>query len=305
MIFRPITLWAFAFLAYAGASLLWSPGNNLLAGAMLVSLAGCYLVGQVITDLRKVWITYCLFLLVNLALIPFSPFDLNLTWGLYGNKNLFGCALALGLAGAVAYRLWPFALAIGAGVFYTHSRSALLGLTAVCFVLLWRWSRPVAVTAIVLAAIATFETAPGIDSSIWHRMGIWNDVVNNATVFGSGFGSFYEAYFAFPFHRNPTEYMTGLRAAHAYNDFLELSFELGLGAIPLWVVVFLAMEEPAHERIIVFAYLAMALTFYPLWVPLVGQLVALTLGHLARHSVGTSTKGACYEISSRHSALPR
>ncbi len=303
MTVRPITLFGGAFAAYAGASLAWSPGNNLLAGAMLLSLVGCYLVGRFLEDLRKVWITYCLFLLVNLAMIPFSPMDLNLTWGLYGNKNLFGCALALGFAGAVVYRLWPFALATGAGVFYTHSRSAVLGLAAVGFVLLWRWSRVAAGAAVLLALVSIHSAAPGVDSSIYHRIGIWNDTINNMTLFGSGFGSYFESYFAFAVHRNPTEWMTGMRAAHAYNDFLELTFELGLGACALWAFLFLALERPAPERLIVFTYFAMSLTFYPLWVPLVGQLLAMTLGHLARQSVG-ETKGATYAIPNGRSALP-
>ncbi len=262
----------------------------------MLSLVGCYLIGLLVKNHRGIWIAYCLFLVINLALVPSGLWGLDLSWGLFGNKNYFGCALALGFAGAVVYRLWPFALATGAGVFYTHSRSALLGLTVVCFALLWRWSRPVAVAALFLATCAAFSTAPGVDSSIYHRIGIWNDTVNNATFFGSGFGSFYEAYYHFPVHKNVFDYMTGVRAAHAYNDFIELTFELGIGACALWAFVALTLERPAPARLIIFAYFAMALTFFPLWVPLVGQLVALTLGHLARQSVG-ETKGATYAFS--------
>ncbi len=305
MTLSPTTLSALAFVTYAGASLAWSPDSGLLGGAMLASLAGCYLIGQALSDLRKVWMTYCLFLAANVLLIGVTYEGLDFRWGIFGNPNYFGAAFAIGLAGAVAYELWPFVALNAFGLLYTESRSAMMGAAAVGLAALWRWSRAAALGAALLAVVAAFAVSGNRENSTLARIGIWNDTVNNMTVFGSGFGSFDSAYSAFAVHKSPTEHMTGVRAPHVYNDFLELTFELGIGVVSLWLLTALALEINRPDRLVVLAYLAISLTFFPLWVPLIGQLVALSLGHLARHrSVRGLNQGASYEISTRHSSLP-
>ncbi len=230
--------------------------------------------------------------------MPVTFDTVTFPWGLFGNPNYLGCALALGLAGAVVYRLWLFVPFLIGGVLYTGSRSALLGCATIALVSLWRYSRALAIAAVLLCAVAALAVSSGRDNSLYARIGIWNDTVNNASLHGSGFGSFAAAYSQFPVHVSPTEHMTGVRAAHAYNDFLEIGFEFGLGAITLWMLIGLSLESPARDRLILFTYFAMALTFFPLWVPLVGQLVAMTLGHLARTCSVGETKGELYEVPS-------
>lgn len=272
----PVSLWGGAFVLYAGASLLWS-SDPVYGAGLLASLVCSFVVGSLVADLRWFWIIVGCAALANLILIPLMPY------GLYGNPNYLGCALALAIAGALAYEFWPLIPFLVIGLGYTGSRGAIIAAGVAFGIALWNYSRMIAIPVFLIAVVVAFGLSTGRDNSMLSRLGIWQDTMLNASVFGTGLGSFADAYFAFPVHVSPTEHMTGIRASHVYNDFLELAFELGLGAIPLWVLVLLAMEgTDPRPRLICFTFFILALTFFPLHVPIVGQAFALTLGHLTR-----------------------
>jgi hypothetical protein len=72
------------------------------------------------------------------------------------------------------------------------------------------------------------------------------------------------------------------RPEHAYNDPLQLLYELGAGALLLFAVVILALEAPCAERLILLCFLEQSLFFFPLALPISAFFAAVTLGFLAR-----------------------
>lgn len=262
------------FVLYAAASSYLFQGDHLNASILLASLVFAFWLGYFLPFLsRYIWIAFCLYLCYNLFLHWRDD-----AWGVYGNPNMLGCALALGLASTLAYRLWLFVPPLAVGLWLTQSRGAILGASAAGFIWLWKKDWFVALLSAVAAACTLYWVGVGRDASMWQRLGIWQDTLNHLTFFGSGWGSFYEAYWAFPIKTN-----VGIaRTPHAYNDFLELMFELGIGALLLWVfVINIFFGSQSRDKLMVSCYFFLALTYFPLWVEPVGQLVALSLGHLA------------------------
>lgn len=259
-----------AFTCYAAASLPMHPQGAILLGA----LVGSFILGFVLRDLFWIWVAFASFLAANLALHLYED-----AWGVYGNPNYFGCALAIGLASALVYRLWAFLPVPLVGLWLTQSRGAILGASAALFI--WLWPR-YKVTAFALAAlglVAILGSSHSEAAGIWQRFGIWQDTLNHLTVFGSGWASFFDAYWDFQTKTN----VGFARASHAYNDYLELIFELGIGAIFLWAFVIQVMSNSKSEaKLVIYTYGVMALTFFPLYVWPIGPLVAMTLGNLVR-----------------------
>ena len=272
-----------AFAGYAAISSLWSPYN---ANWFLLALVSAFGFGYFMRSMLWVWYAYAAFLVLNVLvmLIPEGWFGFALPWGIYGNPNYFGCALAIGLASALAYRLWIAIPPLVLGVWLTQSRGALLGASAALFIWLWPRYKTTAFTLAAAGVIAILASQHSEANGAWQRLGIWQDTLNHLTIQGAGFGSFYDAYGAWPLHRN----IGFARAEHAYNDYLELLFELGLATTLLWVFLIKVMSQSQHKvNLVIWTYLVLALTYFPLWVHPVGPLVACTLGHLVRESDGT------------------
>lgn len=273
-----------AFICYAAVSLLWASGNKVEVFSFLLSIVLSFLLGYFLQSLQGIWIGFSVFLCLNVLLVilyklDLTPWGWSLPWGIYGNPNLLGCTLAIGLASALAYRLWIFIPPPAIGLWLTQSRGAILGASAALFLWTWPRSRFWAIILLNLGVLAVFLSSHNQAEGIFVRLGIWQDTLSHLTVLGSGLGSFYDAYWTWPVHRN-----VGFeRAGHTYNDFLELTFELGFGAIFLWFFLIKVMSDSRNEvKLVVWTYLAVALTFYALWVPPIGQLVALSLGHMTR-----------------------
>lgn len=264
----PVALAGSAFVAYAAATT-----TTLPAFVLLFSLVVSFIIGLFLSSTRWVWFGLAVVVTANLAIA--LTID-GIPWGLYGNPNVLGCAIAFALAGAIAYRwLWFIPIAIY-GIWLSHSRAAAFGAGVAVVLGLWHWSRYWAFIAFLLVIVAVLAMPGHSIDSLTQRMGIWQDTLNHLTPLGRGWGSFFDAYWAFPIHTN----LTLIRANHAYNDVLELIFELGIGAIPLWFVILISLEGAGHrEWLIVAAFAALSLTYFPLYIPLVGQLFALTLGH--------------------------
>lgn len=270
-----------AFICYAAASIRLLPGGQVEGSILLLALVLAFWAGYFLRDLFWIWIIFGLFLVANVcaSLIPMSWSGIQMPWGIYGNPNLLGCALALGLASALAYRLWIFIPPVLGGLWLTQSRGAILGASAALFIWLWPKYKTTAFTAAAFGLIAIIASQHGEAEGVWQRMGIYQDTLNHLTVFGSGWGSFFDEYWAWPIHRN----IGFARASHAYNDYLEIILELGVGAIFLFIFALEVMRNARGEaKLIIYAYGVMALTFFPLYVWPIGPLVAATLGNLSR-----------------------
>lgn len=253
------------FVLYTAASASW------LGLALLASLVLACLVGYCIDDAWPLWAAYTMFAFAAFAVFMIHPYDV------YANGNYIGCILAMALAGCLACRFYICVPVLGLMLLITQSRGAIFAGATALFMSLWRRFPTMAFTLVAMAVV--FALAQPKDAgSLWARMGIWQDTLNHLTLWGSGFGSFADAYAAFTFRTN----MTGVLAPHAYNDVLELIFELGIGAIFLWVAIIAVWEDslPA-DRLICLTFFVLGLTFFPLWIPLVGHAFAFTLGRMA------------------------
>ena len=266
-----------AFFAYALAS-----AHSLAAAVELVSLAAAFCLGcwLSLTQVRLLWIALLSLLALNLVLVPF-PEATGVYWGFFGKPNFMGIAMAIGLAAGLGYRLWPLAPLCAVGVAVTYSRTAYLAAGAALFASLWRYSRFYAMLAFLLALLAIVAgtgTENKVDS-ILTRLGIWQDTLEHLTMWGSGWGSFFDAYWSWPVHRN----IGTLRAAHVYNDYLEVIFSLGVGSVILWAFIIACLEGEDHPSLlIVVAFAAAALTHFPLSIYPCAHVFALALGQLHR-----------------------
>jgi hypothetical protein len=265
-----MTIWiaASAFLVWALAT-----ASSPWAAIHVLSLALAFGLGYW-RQVTWLWQGLAVGLTFNLAIALIWP---GPHAGLVGNPNYFGVALAIGLAGALAYRIWWFIPVSTVGLWVCQSRTAFIGAAVAFF--MWGIRRfPATAMCTALLCLLMILLVDKGEGSMSQRLGIWQMALNNMTLSGHGWGSFMGAIDALPVKIN----MTLLKAPGAYNDFIQLCFELGLGVIPLLIVVAYCLEGADNEaRLIFWVYLAMSLTYFPLWVPVVGQFVAMSLGRMA------------------------
>lgn len=266
-----IVLYGSVFALYAGASLLWSNTDLSYSSAYLAALIASFVLGYYLKTLRWIWVGYIFLVGILLALA--------LTIGPIIGPNIFGAVAAVALAGALAYGLWPLLPIPLAALAFSQSRGAVLGASVAIILFLWERSKFLAYITFLLSTIVIVTVKNDLDASFLSRFGIWQDTINHLTVFGHGFGSFLETYRGFEVRTN----MFNVLAPHAYNDFLEVVSDLGIGAVALWFLIAACMEDVgARTRLIIFTFFALSLTFFPLYIPIVGHLFALTLGHAAQ-----------------------
>jgi hypothetical protein len=119
-----------------------------------------------------------------------------------------------------------------------------------------------------LAIVMTTLLAPDKMASALDRLVIWRAAVTGITVFGNGLGSFTAAY---PFWE------------YAHSDFLQFSYELGVGVLPFVVVLALALRT---KQIPIRAALGCLATqfvvAFPLHLPATTFVAGVLVGHVAR-----------------------
>lgn len=261
-------------LAYAATSMLWSRGSA-WSLVWLASYAGAYAVGWCWREQRILWIAYAW---AALAFFIFAYAVEQSEYGSFGS-NWVGAIVGSGIAAAlIADQVW---LSIGLLIplIWTQSRGALAA-AAVIFGLTLHRKAPWLLWFLLLACLGGIAASTNlkVGDGMFIRFGIWQDTLNHMTLWGAGFGSFMAEYASWPLHRN----LTGLVALHPYNDFLELTFELGLGVIPLLVAICLALEARTPQRLFIVFVICLGVTFFPLSIVPIGHLFFLVLGTLAR-----------------------
>jgi hypothetical protein len=277
------------FLCYAGASILWSPGDQIWATTILCSFVAAFVAGTYVKDTKIVWSIFTIFIVFNILSMLFID---EVPWGLFGNPNYLGCAIVMALVGAIVHKFYWF-LPVGViGLYFTHSRGAILAAGIMSVVAIWRHSKWIAFIVVLLIVPIIVETKSGDDAStLLARLGVWQDTLNHLTFFGHGFNSFFTTYQTWPVHTN----MTLQLPTHPYNDALEALFDFGIGSVFLWTTLILLWDKAnPGQRLIFITFFALGLTYYPLHIIPVGLLFFMTLGH--------ATKGASYEVASRHAS---
>lgn len=261
------------FLAYA----LWSATEN---HWFLIYLALAYAYGFIIPP-RVVWLITCALLSVGLFVTLggwyigiFSPA------GLFGNLNYLGVAFAPAFIAALAYQIPLFLPVAAVGLWWSQCRAAIVAAGICWMAMLWPRYR-ITILALTAAALTLFMVQKDPASSYLTRIGIWQDTTERLSLFGVGWSDYMPHWQSWPVHRN----MTLLIAPHAYNDFLELLFLLGIGAIPLFLLIILALDASTTDRAILGCFLLLGLTYFPFFIPGVAHVFAFTLGSAIRQTL--------------------
>lgn len=265
-----------AWLCYAALSLLWAKGDPVTASLQLAGLALGFSLGVWLKSIRLLWIGF--YMVVGIALLLSGLNWLQTGSNELVNPNMLGCVLAVALAAAIGYRHWAFIPVALGGLWFCESRTALIGACAAVLVGFWQRFRATGILLALLAVLCILTaTKVSAGDSLWHRLGVWQDTLNHLTFWGSGWGSFSAEYAGFAVKRN----MTMLLAPHAYNDILEMLFELGIGSTFLWAAIAFSLEgQNPTDRLVCLTFLTLSLTYFPLVVA--GPMVALSLGHLSQ-----------------------
>ncbi len=193
--------------------------------------------------------------------------------GLFYNSSVLGEASVLVIIALITERLWWYIPSLLPGLILSESRSVGLILIAVGIASL---GRRLALLSLFLAAVVILAMIFRPDTDAF-RFSLWYEVIANLSLFGSGPGSMANFYL----HYNDYIY----HPEYAHNEFLDLLFQFGVGALPLfWLALRLALDNSdAREWPIYAAFLVMAIFSFPLHVPVLALVGAVCAGQLARN----------------------
>lgn len=283
------------FIAYATLSIAWSSSLTWWPGLYWATVFLAALAGYAISSMRMLWLIACVALSLNLlgSLIEQHVFGIWGAYGLLGNPNYLGVAMVMATAAALVYDFWWF-LPFGVlGLLWIQSRGALLAGAIVLAVWCIRKSPFIAYVIFMGGIILILGFSSGRELPIMDRLGLWQDTLNHIIPFGHGLGAFYDDWNVWLRHTG----MGFQRPPHVYNDFLEVLYDFGFGAIMLWFLYIIAYES-RRDTLILTAFLACGISYFPLYIPIIGHFGAAALGHLLAdlptRKETTNGKMACY-----------
>ena len=290
------------FLSYAALSLVWSP-HGFLEFMQLLALASVFVCGYTLKDLRSVTIGLSLglvisafvaalqYLQVDIPILNFSKFS-----GLFINPNIYAEVSGLILILLIVNKLWWYIPLTAPGLLVS-SRAVVLALGISLAMFTWSKSKLLSVVIIISSWVIALKLSDitysgglveGISvnaSSLNIRIGMWSDMLANLSLFGYGIGSFVYVFPEINKHLDTTVSI----AEFAHNDLLQLIFELGIGAIPLILIVAYLLRV-SHEYRNALAYFLIIGAFgFPLHMPVTGFIIALVAAQLVKFSLGSRT----------------
>ena len=250
-------------------------------------------------DLTNIWIAYILGVTVSVPFVLLQNFGYHPVQdlGRFGFEPLAGLFLlnnlvaelgALAVIAAIGIEQ-PF-LAIGPAilVFLTGQRERVgwLMLLVAVFAYVWfggdsqgRALRPrriavVFAVALLAAIVVGYLYVNDLYGEYWYwsdktRLDIWRDTLSHLTILGGGAETYQAMFPAYP---------------HAHNEILQLAFELGIGSVLIfWLVYYALGANVLLERTMVAAYLAAAMVWVPTVDPPMAALGVLLTGYLCGH----------------------
>jgi len=292
-----------AFVAYCALSVAWSPVFVEAADELmkLGILALLFVVGRSVSSLLSAYIGFGAGMTVNSVImivervaygVETQGIGINPEFGgvalphvgLFFNPNFAAESAAVVVVALAMSRLWWLVLGVWPTLVLAGSRGAILGLLAAACGYLAPRSRLGAfalATAGIVGVVLAFMLANRSTAGISDRLHIWTDTLSGLTLFGHGIGSYWVTFPQFA-----TFDVNLSRPDHAHNDALELSYELGIGAVcAAWLVIELLRYANETERLAIIAFLAIGLAGFPLHLPATAFLFAVMAGHAARGSV--------------------
>ncbi len=212
--------------------------------------------------------------------------------GLYVNSVQQGTILALLVVALTSERLWLWVLPLLPGLALSHSRGALLALAVG---LLGVYVRRIWVFGLVGAVGVVLLWWLPISSSDALRLEIWRIAWENLTWLGIGPGVFYTIMI-------PQPGGGWIYPEHAHNDALQLAFEYGVGALPVFAIfAFTLAQTRAREWPVVVAFITAGCYSMALWMPIASFLGLVCVGRvLRRHALyGERGRGRGSDVVSR------
>jgi len=282
-----------AFLSYAALSLLWSP-HGMLELMQLLALASVFVWGSTLKDLKSVTIGLSIGLALSSVLAIFQFLGIETfvyTYhgikpsGLFVNPNVYSEISVMVLLLILINKLWWYIPVVIPGLMVS-SRAVILGLGISLVVMVWSKSKVISISILSLflltCCVIFFKSE--INDSIFVRLHVWQDMLAGFTIFGNGIGSFV---YKFPeYNKHIDGSVTIFEFAH--NDLLQLLFELGIGAIPLIIIVALLLMVKNEYRSALIFFIVISSFGFPLHMPVTAFMLALVAAQLAKSSLGYS-----------------
>ncbi len=289
------------FLSYAALSLLWSP-HGMLELMQLLALASVFVWGSSLKDLRSVTIGLSVGLGFSSILAIFQFFGCDIVYygtprpaGLFFNSNIFAEISGMMLLLILINKLWWYIPVTVPGLLVS-SRAVILGLGISLAFMTWTKSKILSIGILIsswlTAYFITFPSSVITNSSViitntasaFQRLHVWQDMLAGFTIFGNGIGSFV---YKFPEYNKHIDGSTTL-VEYTHNDLLQLIFELGIGAIPLLIMVaLLLMVKNDYKSAFIF-FIVIGIFGFPLHMPITAFMLALVASQLAKSSLGYS-----------------
>lgn len=266
-----------AAVLYAALSLAWAPDpvrgvNDLIR---LLILGAAMLVGANLNDIGPVMRAMAWGVAVSCVLAIVQMFGWSIVAqaappaGLFYNRDFLAEIAAVFFVWAVLSREWAVIPLLLIPLAVSGSRIALIGVAAGFMVLRPRISIPIALVAITLIAAVTAGFSDKV-TTIGARLDIWRVALGGITLWGNGLESFTAAYPA---------------SEYAHSDFFQSLYELGIGALPLLVLLLMATWQGGASPLgaAMACVLAEYFVAFPLHLPTSAFVVGLLAGHLVRH----------------------
>lgn len=279
-----------AALGWAALSLGWT-SNRYDGGGLLLQwmLLACVFVLGMRIEVRSCLIGYAWGIALSgiVAIVqtryPIAVYIGDRPAGLFVNSDLMGNAAALGVAIAVIYRRWWLLPLLVSALVLAQSRAALIALGVMG--LLWIWQNApaprrsawlAAGVAMTLGAVAVLWLLKHPTDSI--RVATLRDTIDGLTFLGHGLGSFQTSFAESAVYRDTLLH----NPVWVHCDPLQLLYELGVGAVLVFVLFASALFARSEAAILMGGVLVESLLSFPLYVPSTAFLAALLLGHLHR-----------------------
>lgn len=281
------------FLVYACASLAWVPNINdsILGVWHLLICALALWLGTTSSHLTQLWRGLALGLSISSLFAIAQAFGVETVYrnigpipgysGLLFNSTVSGTAIALIILALVSERLWPYIPSLIPGLYLSHSRGGYLIIAVGLLARYVHWT----VALLILVTCGLFAIYfVGLDSSNTLRLQIWAVAWHGLSARGWGVGSFYDIWYQ--------SAGTLIHPEFVHNDYLQLVFEFGWGAIPAFAVLLGALTHTRATAWPIAVGFATSMAFYfPLSCPLIAFIGCVATGHLLREPHGLWSPG--------------
>lgn len=260
-----------AFFLYACLGLAWTPDfYNGLYRLLGLSVFGLGLILGSSLCTRHIYFGIVMGLCLSSLVAVAQSVGFSWLWqysttpsGLFYNPMVHGELIALGILISWTQGFWLAIPILAPALLLAQSRGAWAAL-AIGLLTCFRHRLVILIAVLASAVLFTWNMSQGDNERVF----IWQIAWSLLTPFGHGPGSFLSVYYQAPWGLTQPDFV--------HNDFLQLVFEFGVGAVPfLGLLLFPLFERPEP---ILTALLFMALFSFPLFTPMTSFIWALALG---------------------------